>query len=73
MDATAAQTAITACLRQIRDHLAQASATSEAALICAEKGSFAKAMEIALDIEQPVYDATHLLDAASLLTRLSGE
>ena len=71
MDADAAHTAMTACLLQIRDRLAHAGATSEAALVCAEKGNPAKALEIALDIEQPVYDATRLLDAASLLSRLA--
>ena len=71
MDVAIARTAIIACLREIRDRLAQASALSEAALICAEKGSAAEAMQIGLDIEQPIFDATRLLDAASLLTRIS--
>jgi hypothetical protein len=73
MNKTAAQTAITACLREIRDCLAAANATSDAALVCAEKGNFTKAIEIALDIEQPMYDASRLLDAASLLRRLATE
>ena len=71
MDKAAAQTAITACLREIRDLASQVNAASEAAaFLCAEKGNSGQAIDICLGIEQPIYEASRLLDAASLLNRL---
>lgn len=72
MDQTAARDAIKACLREIRDRTAETSTATEAALLCAEKGNFTQAIEICLGIDQPIYEASRLLDAASLLNRLAG-
>ena len=36
-------------------------------------GNVEKGVEAALDIEQPVYEAGRLLDAASLINRLANE
>lgn len=48
-----------------------APAFATAAVACAEAGNVDKGVEIALDIEQLAYEAGRLLDAASLLNRLS--
>ena len=71
MDQAAADVAIKACLREIRDRATQVGATSDIALLCADKGNIAQGVEICLGIEQPLYEASRLLDAASLLNRLS--
>jgi hypothetical protein len=71
MDQAAADIAIKACLREIRDRAAQVGAASDIALLCADKGNIAQAIEICLGIEQPLYEASRLLDATSLLNRLS--
>jgi hypothetical protein len=57
-------THIDACLKD-------ASAVAAAAVACAVSGNFGKAIEIVLDIEQPLYEANVLLNAASLIHRLS--
>lgn len=73
MDKSAAEFALTACLREMATRLRNASATIEAAVSCAEKGSIDRAIDIALDIEQPLYEASRLLDAASLLRRIRSD
>jgi hypothetical protein len=70
MDKSAAGLAITECLKEIRCRLRHASATGEAALTSAEKGNIPQAIDTALDIEQPLYEASRLLDAASLMARV---
>jgi len=37
---------------------------------CADAGNIEKAIEIALDVEQPVYEVTTFLNAASLMNRV---
>ena len=37
---------------------------------CAEAGNIEKAIEIALDVEQLIYEVTSLLNAASLMNRI---
>lgn len=71
MDQVAADTAISACPGEMRDLTAQATAAGDVALLCADKGNIAQAVEICLCIEQPLYEASRLLDAASLLNRIS--
>lgn len=73
MDRTATETAIRMCLREIRNRLGGAASVARAAEACADTGQIEKAVEIALDIEQLAYEATRLLDAASLLGRLLKE
>lgn len=73
MDRTATESAIRACLREIRKRLEGAASIARAAEACAESGHVDKAVEVSLDIEQLAYEASRLLDAASLLNRLSQE
>ena len=73
MDRTATEAAIKICLREIRRRLDEAVGIAKAADACAESGQVNKAVELSHDIEQLSYEASRLLDAASLLNRLSQE
>ncbi len=73
MDRTAIEPAIRLCLREIRNRLDGAASVARAAEARADTGQIEKAVEIALDIEQLAYEASRLLDAASLLGRLARE
>jgi hypothetical protein len=73
MDAAIAHTAIKVYLREIRQRLDDAARIAKAADVCAQAGSPDEAVHIALDIEQLAYEATRLLDAASLINRLAKE
>ncbi len=57
------------CLKLIRERLDGAVAVARAAEACAEAGDVERAVAIMLDAEQPLYEATTLLNAASLLNR----
>ena len=52
-----------------RERLDGAVAVAKAAEACAEAGDVGRALTIMLDVEQPLYEATTLLNAASLLHR----
>jgi hypothetical protein len=54
----------------MRERLEQAAAIAKAADACAEAGSVEKAIEVALDIEQLVYEVNTFLNAASLMNRI---
>ncbi|MEA2880566.1 MAG: hypothetical protein QOF14_5762 [Hyphomicrobiales bacterium] len=73
MDATIAETAIKAYLKEIHTRLDEAASIAKAANACAESGNADKGVHVALDIEQLCYEATRLLDAASLINRLAKE
>ena len=74
MDAQAAETAIKVYLKEIHTRLHEAAAgIAKAADACAEAGDADRGVKVALDIEQLVYEATRLLDAASLINRLAKE
>ena len=73
MDAAAAETAIKAYLKKIHSRLNKAASIAKAADACAEAGNADKGVHVALDIEQLCYEATRLLDAASLINRLAKE
>jgi hypothetical protein len=70
MDRVAADHAVRVLLNEIRARLDEAARTAQAAQACAEAGNIEKGVEVALDIEQPVYEAGRLLDAASLIKRI---
>jgi hypothetical protein len=63
MDAQTIDIAIKAFIQQIVKRLEQATGVAKAAQACAEAGKVAKAVEIALDVKQPIYEATTLLNA----------
>src|SRR3954469_21049697 len=71
MDAAIAETAIKVYLKEIHTRLEEAASIAKAANACAEAGNADKGVHVALDIEQLVYEATRLLDAASLINRLA--
>jgi hypothetical protein len=70
MDARTTEVAIKTFIQQILERLDEAAGLAKAAQACAEAGNVAKAIEIALDVEQPIYEATTLLNAASLIKRI---
>jgi hypothetical protein len=73
MDAAVADPAIKVYLREIRQRLDNAARIPKAAEVSAQAGSPDEAVHVALDIEQLCYEATRLLDAASLINRLAKE
>jgi hypothetical protein len=71
MDANTVEIAIKAYLAEMRQRLDEAASIAKAAQACAESGNIEKGVEIALDVEQLVYEAETLLNAASLINRIS--
>jgi hypothetical protein len=73
MDRATTEQAITMILTEIRSRLDEAARIAKAAEACALAGSVAEGMVVSMDIEQIIYEAGRLQDAASLLNRLSRE
>lgn len=71
MDAMKIEAAIKQILTEIRARLDEAASIAQAAVVCAEAGNVGKGIEISMDIEQLVYEASRLQDAVSLLHRVS--
>jgi hypothetical protein len=71
MDRATTETAIKSILTELRARLETAAKSSIAAEACADAGNADKGVEVAFDIEQLAYEAGRLLDAASLLNRIS--
>jgi hypothetical protein len=70
MDPQLVETTIKACLTEIRSRLDKAAGIGRAADACAGAGFHEKGLEVALDMEQLLYEATTLLNAASLINRI---
>jgi hypothetical protein len=70
MDAQLIETALRFHITKLRERLEQAAGIAKAAECCAEAGNIDKAIEIALDVEQQIYEANTLLNAASLMNRI---
>jgi hypothetical protein len=70
MDAHAMEITLKACLREMRERLEEAISIAKAAEACAENGNTDKAIQIALDIEQLIYEVNTLLNAASMINRI---
>ena len=73
MDHATIEPAIRIVLTEIRPKLNEAARIAKGAEACALAGSIAEGVSVLMDIEQLIYGAGRLLDAASLLTRLSRE
>ena len=71
MDPQVAETTIKTYLNEIRSRLDKAAGISRAADACAGAGFHEKGLEVALDMEQLLYEATTLLNAASLINRIA--
>jgi hypothetical protein len=73
MDRTATDQTIKVLLSEIHRRLDDAARIAKAAEACALAGSLAEGVSVSMDIEQLIYEAGRLQDAASLLNRLSRE
>jgi hypothetical protein len=73
MDHATIEPAIRILLTEIHSRLSEATRIAKAAEACALAGSIAEGVTVTMDIEQLIYEAGRLQDAASLLNRLSRE
>ena len=73
MDRDAAELTVRTYLTEVRTRLDRAAGIARAADACVGAGFSDKAVEITLDIEQPLYEATTLLNAVSLINRIRNE
>jgi hypothetical protein len=73
MDRATIEPAIRILLTEIHAKLSEAARIAKAAEACALAGSVAEGVTVSMDIEQLIYEAGRLQDAASLLNRLSRE
>ena len=73
MDRTATDQTIKVLLSEIHRRLDDAARIAKAAEACASAGSVAEGVSVSMDIEQLIYEAGRLQDAASLLNRLALE
>lgn len=64
------ETTIRVYLSQMRVRLDEAAGIARAAEICADTGNVGKGIDIALDVEQLLYEVNTFLNAASLINRL---
>jgi hypothetical protein len=70
MDAKADELAIRGYVTQIRGRLEKALGIARAADACAGAGFYDKAVEITLDLEPPLLEATTLVNATSRINRI---
>jgi hypothetical protein len=71
MDEKSLEVTLKLYLKEMRERLEQAANIAKAAETCAEAGNVEKGIEIALDIEQLIYEVNTFLNAASLINRIS--
>ena len=70
MDPQTVEIAIKAYLTEMRSRLEKAASIAKAAEACALSGNIEKGIEVALDIEEIVYEVNTFLNAASMINRL---
>ncbi len=70
MDAKMLEATLKTHLTEMRQRLDQAAAIAKAAETCADVGNIEKAVEIANDVDQLIYEVNTLLNAASLMNRI---
>jgi hypothetical protein len=58
-------------LSEMRERLDRAASIAKAAETCAEAGNIKKSIEIALDVEQLIYEVNTFLNAASMIQRIN--
>ena len=73
MDRATIEAAIKGIISELRAKLTEATRIAKAAEACALAGSVDEGVSVSMDIEQLIYEAGRLHDAASLLNRLSQE
>ena len=73
MDRKITEQTIGLILIEISARLGEAARIAKAAEACALAGSVAEGVRVSMDLEQIFYETSRLLDAASLLNRLSSD
>jgi hypothetical protein len=73
MEHASIEPAIKLILAEIHSRLDEAARIAKAAEACAQSGAIAEGVEVSMDIEQLIYEAGRLQDAASLLNRMRRE
>lgn len=71
MDPATLEVTIKGHLKEMRERLDQAASIARAAQTCADTGNVEKGVEIALDVEQLIYEVNTFLNAASLIYRIN--
>ena len=71
MDAQMLEATLKMHLAEIRERLDQAAGIAMAAEACASAGNISKGIEIALDVEQLIYEVNTFLNAASMIHRIN--
>ena len=61
--------AIVQILSEVRAHIGEAHSIAKAADLCARDGQVDRAFEIALDLDELLHSANHLIQAAAILRR----
>lgn len=56
-------------IAELREQLGEAHTIAKAADVCASEGQYSRAFSIALDVEELIHSADHLLQAAATLHR----
>ncbi len=73
MDANLIDLVIKTHLKQMSDRLDRAASLGKAARACADTGNISKGIEVALEVEQIIYEVTTLLNAASMINRVGAD
>jgi hypothetical protein len=73
MDAALAENILKIYLAELRTCLEDASRIAKAADACGTAGNADKGVQVALDVEPLLHDATRLLDAATMVKQLAKE
>ena len=67
MDAHTVEVTIRVYLKQMRERLEKAASIAKAAEACADSGNVDKGIEVALDVEELIYEVNTFLNAASMI------
>ena len=70
MERASIEPAIKLIITEIHNRLSEATRIAKAAEACIQNGAIAEGIEVSMDIEQLIYEAGRLHDAASLLDRI---
>jgi hypothetical protein len=71
MERASIEPAIKLIIAEIHSKLSDATRIAKTAEACVQNGAIAEGIEVSMDIEQLIYEAGRLQDAALLLARIS--
>lgn len=71
MERASIEQAIKLIMAEIHSKLGEATRIAKAAEACVQNGEIGEGIEVSMDIEQLIYEAGRLQDAASLMNRLA--